>query len=67
MRSEFIEQFHVVFDEKYNIKACCRSNCVKLINLANQIKPGTIYGNSNTGFMHTDNLIALYNELNKSS
>jgi hypothetical protein len=22
-----------------------------------------VYGNPNTGFMHTDNLIALYNEL----
>lgn len=63
MRSAFIKQFNEVFNSDYTVKPCGRNDCVKLIQLANQLKPGRVYGNPNTGFMHTDNLIALYNEL----
>jgi hypothetical protein len=62
LANDFITQFHVVFDENYKINCCGRTNTLKLISLAEKIRPNVDFGDDR-GFMNVENMIKLYEDL----
>lgn len=65
MKEKFLKLYKEAIDEKGNVKACGRAVCKELIITANIIDNTTDYGNSETGFMNTDNLMKLYSSIHK--
>lgn len=60
----FTELYNKVFNSDGTVKSCGRKYTMELIILANSIKPNVDFGSTRTGFMNTENLKALYEELN---
>ena len=60
-KEAFKKQYHVVFDDEGNIKACGRENCKKLIHLAKSFS--TEFGNEDTGMMNPNAIKDLYQKL----
>ena len=52
----FINQYHKVFDENGNVKACGREACIDLINMCKVEEPLTDFGNPMTGMMNVENI-----------
>lgn len=63
----FIREFNLVFNTDFTIKKCGRQYCINLIETAKLIDPNQDFGNSKTGFMNKDNMIALYKDVNPTS
>lgn len=60
----FIDTYGVVFNEKGETKACGRSTCKKLIQLAERLDPkGGSYGAHREGFIDIPKMTALYKML----
>ena len=65
MKQLFIEIYQKVFDETGNIRACGRTICKQLIQLAQQLDPNTNYGDLDTGFIEIQNMHSLYTTISK--
>ena len=64
--NDFIEKYHVVFDEDGNIKACGRYACMDLILACEKItgRKGD-FGDPDTGYTKPEAIKALYQTLTK--
>lgn len=52
-----IKLYNDVFDEYYNVKACGRLACQKLIAAFEELQPDVDFGNKETGFMNIQNIL----------
>lgn len=57
------EQYMKVFDENGNVKACTRTECMKLIDLLEKKFPNEDFGNMRTGFMDVEKIKELMAKL----
>ncbi|MBR1454839.1 MAG: hypothetical protein IJ593_09410 [Lachnospiraceae bacterium] len=64
MDTTFDSLYREVFTDDNTVKACGREKCKQLIAECNRIKPGTDFGNIETGYMNVVNIIRLKNNLN---
>lgn len=65
MKQLFIEIYQKVFDEAGNTRACGRTVCKQLIQLAQQLDPNNNYGDLATGFIEIQNMHKLYTDIIK--
>ena len=63
MKKTFLEQFNNVFKADNTVKACGRTECKKLINLANTLEPSVEHGNVKTGQMEIEKIINLRDKI----
>ena len=50
------DMYLLVFDENGNVKACTRTECMKLIDLLEKKFPNEDFGNMRTGFMDVEKI-----------
>ena len=63
MEKNFLELYDLVFDKDGNVKNCGRNICKELIVNANNLDKTTSFGDTNTGFMHIENIKNLYKQI----
>lgn len=66
MAKKFLKCYNEVFNDDGSRKACGRSKCIKLIELAEKLRPDAPprkFGSTITGFMEDEELHILKHEL----
>lgn len=63
---ELLKQISIVFDDNFNIKACGRQECKKLIKLLQEKCSLINFGNAETGFINIEPTVVFIKEFLKN-
>lgn len=63
MNNEIKKQYEKIFDVNGNVKSCGRTECIKLIELMQELNPNVDFGNIHTGFMNVSNINEYYRKI----